>query len=538
MKRSIFLSLALITALYAAAETNAPADFRVICKDGTVQCYKGADSELTFNDEGTLLYITHPENVTISYAVEGIEAIEFAASLADKGYAYDATHIAVTTDPADDTSYGEVKEEVITDDLHDDYGDFIENYEPKSTVVITYDGNGVTYTGNPAGVNVITNGAHVTITSTKKNIAYTLKGTTDDGSFKLYSDKKTQITLNGVNISNPTGAAINIQSGKTMMVHLANGTTNTLEDGTSYTLTNGEQQKGTFFSEGQLVFSGKGTLNITSHYGHGIASDDYVRLRDGNISISSVRDGISTKDRFIMYGGELAINAGQDGVDVGEGYVEIGGGKLNVQARDEGITASYEGDEDTGVVDPLITPYIDIKGGLIKVNTTGDKGHGLRAMSTFTMSGGIIQATTLGAGSKAIMSDGDMSLLGGKITAMTEGDALYEEDSDELSSSAAIRSKGLLTIKEMTMGLKCTGKGSRGINSESDITIEGSGVTVVAVGEDHKHNALTERSVGISTDCTLNVQGGRLLVRAKHAAIEAVDENFTEKAIYESVTTN
>jgi len=534
MKRSIFLSLALITALYAAAETNAPADFRVICKDGTVQCYKGADSELTFNDEGTLLHITHPDNVTISYAVEGIEAIEFAASLADKGYAYDATHIAVTTDPADDTSYGEVKEEVITDDLHDDYGDFIENYEPKSTVVITYNGNGVTYTGNPAGVNVITNGAHVTITSTKKNIAYTLKGTTDDGSFKLYSDKKTQITLSGVNITNPTGAAINVQSGKTMMVHLADGTTNTLEDGTSYTLTSGEQQKGTFFSEGQLVFSGKGTLNITSHYGHGIASDDYVRLRDGNITISSVRDGINTKDRFIMYGGNLTIDAGQDGVDVGEGYIEIGGGRIVANAVDEAITASYEGDEDTGIIDPAITPYIAIKGGLIKVTTTGDKGHALRAMSTFSMSGGIVQATTKGAGSKALMSEENMSLTGGKITAYTEGNALYEDD--ELSSSAAIRSKSLLTIDNMSIGLKSTGKGSKGINNEGNILLESSDVKIIATGEDDIYGTETTHSVGISTDGNLTVKGGRLLIKSSHTPIKANNQSFIDEAVYEAVT--
>ena len=465
MKRLILLLLALWATMLSWAVT-VPSDFRVMCRDGSVSYFRGVGTELTFNDDGTILYIqTEGQDAVVSYAVDGIEAIEFAQlGVAYDAYDYAGDHIDVVLSSVDDTSFSEAEEEFITDKEHDDYGDFIENYKPKNTVVITYkEGGKAAYTGKPSGVNVIVSGNHVTVTSAKSDVAYTLKGTTTNGSFKLYSDKKAQVTLDGVSITNPTGSAINIQSGKTMMIKLADGTTNNLEDGTEYTLTDGEQQKGTFFSEGQLVFSGEGTLNVKSNYGHGIVSDDYVRVRGGNITINSVRDGISTSDRFIMYGGVVNITAEQDGIDVDEGYIEIGAGQLTVNAVDEGITASYEGDEDTGIVDPLITPTIEIKGGLIKVVTTGDKGHGVRAMSTFAMSGGIVQATVKGDGSKALMSEGDMSLTGGKITVFTKGDALYEDG--DLSSSAGIRSKGVLVVKDIALGIKSTGTGSKGINN-------------------------------------------------------------------------
>ena len=514
MKRLILFSLALMTAMLSWAIWVAPSDFRVICKDGSIAYYHGWSTELTFGEDGTILYIqTEGENTVVSYAVDGIEAIEFAETgeYSDQ-YSYAGTHVDVAFSSADDTSFSEVEEEIITNDLHDDFGDFIENYKPKNTVVITYKEGKATYMGKPSGVNVMVSGNHVVVTSSKKDIAYTLKGATTNGSFKLYSDKKAQINLNGVSITNPTGAAINIQSGKTMLVKLVDGTTNYLEDGTEYALTDGEQQKGTFFSEGQLVFSDDGALTVKSNYGHGIASDDYVRVRGGNITINSVRDGISTSDRFIMYGGVVNITAQQDGIDVDEGYIEIGAGQLTVNAVDEGITASYEGDEDTGVVDPLITPYIDIKGGLIKVVTTGDKGHGVRAMSTFTMSGGIVQATTKGAGSKALMSEGDMSLIGGKVTALTEGNALYEDG--DLSSSAGIRSKGVLTITNMTIGAKSTGTGGKGINNVGDIMMKNSHVTVVSSGATHKSNGLDSRSRGVTSDGDLTIDGGSLLVRS------------------------
>ena len=532
MKRLILLSLAFVAAMLSWAVTI-PSDFRIVCKDGSVAYFCGRGTELTFNEEGTVLYIqTEGQDAVVSYAVDGIEAVEFTQSgKTYDAYDYAGDHIDVALSSSDDTSFTEVKENVITDENHDDYGDFIENYKPKNTVVITYKEGKATYTGKPSGVSVIVNGNHVTVTSAKSDIAYTLKGTTTNGSFKLYSDKKAQITLDGVSITNPTGAAINIQSGKTMMIKLADGTTNYLEDGKSYTLEGTEQQKGTFFSEGQLIFSGKGTLNVKSNYGHGIVSDDYVRVRGGNITINSVRDGISTSDRFIMYDGVVNITAQQDGIDVDEGYIEIGGGQLTVNAVDEGITASYEGDENSGIVDPLITPYIDIKGGLIKVVTTGDKGHGVRAMSTFYMSGGIVQATTKGAGSKALMSEGGMSLTGGKVTVLTEGSALYE-DSD-LSSSAGIRSKGVLTMKNIVLGIKSTGTGSKGINNVGDVVVENCRATIIASGATHKSNGLDSRSRGVDTDGNLTLNGGVMLVRSYDEPLQLKGElSFLNNAVY------
>ncbi|MBR5147959.1 MAG: carbohydrate-binding domain-containing protein [Bacteroidaceae bacterium] len=541
MKRLILFSFALMTTMMSWADLAAPADFRVVCKDGTSANFPGVGTEMYFNEEGTILYIVNdgeaygsPGQFSVSYAVDGIEAIEFAEGFAYEGkYSYDGAHVDVAFDPADDTSYSEVEEEVITDDAHDDYGDFIENYKPTNRITIAYNGETATVTGKVTGVTVMAKGAHVTVLSTKKNIAYTLKGTTTNGSFKLYSDYKTEVALEGADITNPTGAAINIQSGKTIMVKLADGSTNKLADGATYTMTTGEDQKGVFFSEGQLIFSGTtGSLEVKSIGGHGIVSDDYVRVRGGNISVNSVRDGINTNDRFIQSGGTLTVDAQEDGLDIGKGYIEISAGKLTVNSGDEGITASYEG-EDNGTVDAAITPYIAIKGGLVKVTTTGDKGHALRAMSTLTMTGGIVQATTRGAGSKALMSEGNMTLTGGKVTAFTEGNALYEADLKELSSSAAIRSKGVLTIESMTVGVKSTGKGAKAINNVGDIVLKDSQVTAVASGATYESNGLDSRSRGVTTDGDMTLSGGALKVRSYDDPLQVGGAlSFENAAVY------
>ena len=167
------------------------------------------------------------------------------------------------------------------------------------------------------------------------------------------------------------------------------------------------------------------------------------------------------------------------------------------------------------------------------MTTTGEKGHALRAMSTLSMTGGIVQATTKGAGSKALMSEGDMTLTGGKVTAFTEGDALYEADLKEVSSSAAVRSKGKLTIADMTIGLKSTGNGAKAINNVGDIICRRSTVTAVTTGDRYVHGSLDSRARGITTDGKLTVEGGTLQVKSYDTPLHVIGtQTFSNKAVY------
>ena len=81
MKRLIFLSCALLTTLMSWADLADPADFCVICKDGTSAKFPGSGTEMYFNEEGTVLYIVNDgeaygslgEKFSVSYAVDGID---------------------------------------------------------------------------------------------------------------------------------------------------------------------------------------------------------------------------------------------------------------------------------------------------------------------------------------------------------------------------------------------------------------------------------------------------------------------------------
>ena len=142
-----------------------------------------------------------------------------------------------------------------------------------NTVNIVYNGSTATVTKADNISNYVTaevSGAHVTITQTNTEaidndeITYVLSGSTTDGSLTLDGSYKCTVSLAGLTMTNPNGAAINITNKKRIQLSAMNGTENTLTDGS-----NGSQ-KACIYSKGQLQLQGKGTLNVAGNTKHAI----------------------------------------------------------------------------------------------------------------------------------------------------------------------------------------------------------------------------------------------------------------------------
>ena len=168
----------------------------------------------------------------------------------------------------------------------------------------------VTSTVDKAHVNI--KQAETAGAGTSGEILYILSGSASDGSFYLEGSYKATITLSELTLTNPNGAAINIQNGKRINVSVKNGTTNTLTDGA------GGEWKGCFMCKGHTEFKGKGTLTINSKSGHGIWSNEYVEIKNCTINIPSpAKDGINSNQYFLMESGSLTITSpGDDGIQV------------------------------------------------------------------------------------------------------------------------------------------------------------------------------------------------------------------------------
>lgn len=360
----------------------------------------------------------------------------------------------ITWDDIDDNDFTDATETVPTDETDDEYEDFLENSSFTSQVTIVYNGTSATVTNNVEGVEVTTDGAHVTVNSTVKAVEYVLSGSATNGSLKVYSEKKFQLTLNGVSLTSTIGAAINIQSSKRVFVVATDGTENTLTDASDYsssTVTD-EDQKACFFSEGQLLFSGGGQLTVNGNYKHGICSDDYVFIHAGtSITIASaVKDAIHTNDKIVIGGGLLKITPSGDGLDCEEGN-------------------------------------IDIRGGLLKANITG-------------------------TASKAVKAETDLSVTGGQMILLTSGDAEYDSDDQDISSSAGMKCGGNLTISDASISIKSTGAAGKGINCDGTFSTTSSTLKVITEGTQYIYGSLDSSAKGIKADGNLTINSGTVQV--------------------------
>jgi len=352
-------------------------------------------------------------------------------------------------------------------------------------VLITYSGTSATIT-NPlqnSGITASVDNGNVVINSTvtDKEINYILSGTTTNGSFKIYSEYKFNLVLNGISITNSSGPAINIQSSKkTTLVAMA-GTTNNFTDGTIYS-TSSEDQKGTIFSEGQIVFSGDGIINVSGNNKHAVCSDDYVSINSGSLTVlKAVKDGIHANDYFSISGGVVRIAATDDGVQCEEGYVEILGGTVD-------ITTSG-------------SAYYDSS------NSDIASSAGINCFGDMVVSLGKVTIASSGKGGKGVTVDGSMLISGGEINITTTG-SLFRYSNSLTSEAKAIKCDKAFTMDGGSLNISSM---DDGIKSEISVTINAGTVNITKSGEGMEAPAITFKngnvSIVSSDDCVNGTKG-------------------------------
>ncbi len=385
-----------------------------------------------------------------------------------------------------------------TIDADDD--DYVENTKFAETVKIVFDGSNVTYDALPDDVSATVEGAKIVVdATTSSNVIYELSGSSSDGMFKIYSDKKFAVHLNNLNLTNTDGPAINIQSKKRVFVVLDDDTENTLADASPYADTGDEDAKGVVFSEGQLVFSGAGRLNIAANCKAGISSDQYLRFRQGNVIDveASLGNAVRGKDSIVISGGVMNLSVSGDGNKglKSDGAVRINGGRTTVI---NSAVAYYDTDE------------ADLKGPA-GVNCDGD----------FTMTGGELLLKSTGTGGKGTSVEGEMTIEGGKTRLITTGTKYIYGNDDK--SPKGLRCESNMYIKGGDIMCRTTGgEGSEAIESKAEMYLMGG--TIQAYGYDDAINssshmyisggdiwAVSSTNDGIDSNGNMYISGGTVI---------------------------
>ena len=384
--------------------------------------------------------------------------------------------------------------------------DNVDDQNWSDTIRIVWNGAAATVSGANDSLKIANSNGYVSINSsvTGTQIVYLLSGS-GQGQLTIYGSYRHNITLNGLTLACSDGPAINNQCHK--KCYLVISGTNTLTDGSSYA-TSTEDRKAAFFSEGQIIASGAGSLTVTGNYKHALASDDYIHLTDGltgTLNLTAASDGLHANDGIYINGGNTTIKAGNDGVQC-DSIITISGGSLNITATDKGIVDSL-GITISGGSITISSAYKCIKtkadllisGGDIQVICTGtaSKGggwggnssssspEGIEAKGAITISGGKVYSQSA---DDAINSGGDLTISGGFVMAYSTGN-----DGIDANGNCYIKGGTVYAIGASSPEMAIDA------NTEQQKKLYVSGGTIVAIGGLESGSSLTQTCYSASS---------------------------------------
>ena len=349
------------------------------------------------------------------------------------------------------------------------------------------------------GEGVSTDGSTATITAEG---VYIVSGTLTDGQLVVDADDaKVQVVLDGANITCSSGPAIYVKQAKKTFVTLADGSENSLADGSSYELTDEDDDSGepeaALFSKDDLTLQGGGSLTVTGNCKHAVVSKDDLVITGGTYKITAVTDGLRGKNCVKIKDGDFTIETGEDSVKSNEdseeykGFVLIDGGTFDVTAGDDAFHAETA---------------LFVNGGDVTVNTCyeGYEGQTIYIAggnSNITATDDAVNAATGGTSGSDMQNPDDM------------GANHMQDQGMGPDGNGDMGNGGGQAPSEPGNG---NGSGTGGTAPASDESASGTGLAQTAYAEG------MGGGMDVDSSCELVISGGTLIV---DAAGDGLDSN-------------
>ncbi|MCY4728223.1 carbohydrate-binding domain-containing protein [Nocardioides sp. STR2] len=361
------------------------------------------------------------------------------------------------------TVWGTTVEDVLDEDVTVETGDT--DYDEADATAVTLSG---TTAGSDSDAVTVADGT-VTVSAAG---TYVLSGElTGQVVVDSAGEGVVRLVLDDATITSETTAAIDVVDAESVVVVLADGSTNALTDAATYDDTSEDAPTGTLYSTADLTIGGTGSLTVTGNSNNGIVGKDGVVISGGTIDVTSVDDGIVGKDYLVLTDGTVTVDATGDTFrsdnteDAGAGFVLIEGGDLTVTSQDDGIK---------GV-------QVLISGGTVDV-----------AGSEEALEGSLV-----------VIDDGDVELHSaddGVNAASSDDSASTDGQPGQTGGDMAADDSVALYVNGGTLEVWASGDG---LDSNGNATITGGEITV--------YGPTTDGNGALDVNGTFDVSGGTLL---------------------------
>ena len=279
-------------------------------------------------------------------------------------------------------------------------------------------------------------------------------------------DAKVQLVLDNANITNSNAPAIYVISADKVFITTAANSTNNLTVTGTFTADGETNTDAVIFSRDDLVFNGKGVLNISSS-DNGVACKDLIKITGGTLNITSSADGLEANDGVAIADGTVSIKTEKDGINVGDedddstGFFYMSGGSLTINAKDQGINAQTVAQIDGGTLtfsaeEGIEATYVQINGGTIDIYATDD---GINAALNSTaydviidITGGNITIEMASGDTDALDANGSILISGGVIDITAQSPFDYDVSGTITGGTVTVNGQQVTEMTNQMMG--------------------------------------------------------------------------------------
>lgn len=384
-----------------------------------------------------------------------------------------------------------------------DVADSVDTSETEKQITDATDGDLSDLSENTGSSDSVTIEATTEAVEISESGTYILSGEYSGGISVTEKKLSVHIILNGASISNSDGVAIATAKNTTMIITLAEGTTNTVE--------NSGDDVNAIHVKGSLSINGSGTLEVVSNSKSGIKASGALQIVDAALVVSAANHAITA---LSVTAENCTINvsaAGKDGI--------------NAECDDE--TTAYTTEEG----------FVSLKNVDFACNVSGD---GIQADTFVYVDGGTYNITTNGefvAYSAANMTEYDLEADDFRyIKSMGS----YQKVASDYQTNAT-----MYALKQSCKGIK-VGEieypevDADGNETGEEITVTEGNYTIMIVDGTFSIDATDDAihancgdiyinggSLGISTyddgvtaDCAVKISGGKLVIESCYEGVE------------------